>query len=595
MNRLIAGIVLFFISSSALGQSVLNPDEVRIRKHFVLSFDTTIKKYQWELKGQRDQDTGLYLRVRTGSGVNYWQVGHKPESWVVRSSTGLTLTRKKMADIDSLIIDGTPVSSVAWGSVIGTLSNQTDLQSALNAKQGTISLTTNGSSGAATLIGNTLNIPQYGGGGGTWGSITGNLADQIDLNSALNGKQGADADLTQISSIASVNDDIIQKKAGVWTNRSPSQVKTDLALTKTDVGLANVDNTSDLNKPVSTATQTALNLKANLASPTFTGTVSGITKSMVGLANVDNTSDLSKPVSTATQAALNGKANTTHGHAIADVTNLQTELDKAIVLGNATGTGSDLFRWVNDSTYKLRRVRFGSGFDTATSTGDEIIVSSTGGVAWGGITGTLSNQTDLQTALNGKQATLVSATNIKTVNGNSLLGSGDINLSSSVAWGNVTGTLSAQTDLQTALNGKANTSHTHAQADVTNLVSDLANKQPLLSSNSSNLNFNAVTVENASAAVNAQTGTTYTLVAGDNGKIITLNNAAAITLTVPSTLPTGFNCTIIQLGAGQVTVTASGVTIQNRQSHTKLAGQYAMATLVEYSANVLAFQGDTTN
>ncbi len=39
------------------------------------------------------------------------------------------------------------------------------------------------------------------------------------------------------------------------------------------VGLGNVDNTSDANKPVSTATQTALNLKANLASPTFTGTV----------------------------------------------------------------------------------------------------------------------------------------------------------------------------------------------------------------------------------------------------------------------------------------------------------------------------------
>lgn len=42
-------------------------------------------------------------------------------------------------------------------------------------------------------------------------------------------------------------------------------------VTKTQVGLGNVDNTSDANKPVSTATQTALNLKANLASPTFTG------------------------------------------------------------------------------------------------------------------------------------------------------------------------------------------------------------------------------------------------------------------------------------------------------------------------------------
>jgi hypothetical protein len=45
-----------------------------------------------------------------------------------------------------------------------------------------------------------------------------------------------------------------------------------LALVKADVGLGNVDNTSDANKPVSTAQQTALDLKANLASPTFTGT-----------------------------------------------------------------------------------------------------------------------------------------------------------------------------------------------------------------------------------------------------------------------------------------------------------------------------------
>lgn len=54
-----------------------------------------------------------------------------------------------------------------------------------------------------------------------------------------------------------------------------SLVKADSALqsvTKTDVGLGNVDNTSDANKPVSTAQQTALNLKANIASPTFTGT-----------------------------------------------------------------------------------------------------------------------------------------------------------------------------------------------------------------------------------------------------------------------------------------------------------------------------------
>lgn len=49
---------------------------------------------------------------------------------------------------------------------------------------------------------------------------------------------------------------------------------------------------------------------ATLASPTFTGTVNGITKSMVGLALVDNTADIDKPVSTATQTALNLKSNT---------------------------------------------------------------------------------------------------------------------------------------------------------------------------------------------------------------------------------------------------------------------------------------------
>ena len=69
------------------------------------------------------------------------------------------------------------------------------------------------------------------------------------------------------------------------------------------VGLGNVDNTSDANKPVSTAQQTALDLKAPINNPTFTGTVGGVTKSMVGLGNVDNTSDANKPVSTSQQNA----------------------------------------------------------------------------------------------------------------------------------------------------------------------------------------------------------------------------------------------------------------------------------------------------
>jgi hypothetical protein len=88
---------------------------------------------------------------------------------------------------------------------------------------------------------------------------------------------------------------------------------------KASVGLGSVDNTSDAAKPVSTAQQTALNLKANLASPAFTGTPTGITKAHVGLGSVDNTADTAKPVSTAQQTALNLKANTTHTHVAADI------------------------------------------------------------------------------------------------------------------------------------------------------------------------------------------------------------------------------------------------------------------------------------
>ena len=86
------------------------------------------------------------------------------------------------------------------------------------------------------------------------------------------------------------------------------------------LGLDQVQNTSDLTKPISNATQTALNGKlsasilssyAPLNSPAFTGTVTGIAKSSVGLPNVDNTSDVNKPVSTLQAAAINAKQTTT--------------------------------------------------------------------------------------------------------------------------------------------------------------------------------------------------------------------------------------------------------------------------------------------
>lgn len=83
-------------------------------------------------------------------------------------------------------------------------------------------------------------------------------------------------------------------------------------ITKTDVGLGNVDNTSDANKPISGPIQTALDSKVN-NSVTINGLALtsniNLNKTHVGLSNVDNTSDLNKSISTATQTALNLKEN----------------------------------------------------------------------------------------------------------------------------------------------------------------------------------------------------------------------------------------------------------------------------------------------
>lgn len=204
--------------------------------------------------------------------------------------------------------------------------------------------------------------------------------------------------------------------------------------------------------------QNALNLKAPINSPTFTGTVSGITKTMVGLGAVDNTSDLDKPISTATQTALNNKqpldadltsiaalsgtfgllkktANNSYtidtntyltgitssdvttalGYTPENVANKGVNNGYASLGGDGKVPSSQLPSYVDD-------VIEVSSFGTLPATGETgkiyitldtnkiyrwsgsvyVEVSSSAAV-WGGITGTLSNQTDLQSALDAKQ------------------------------------------------------------------------------------------------------------------------------------------------------------------------------------------------
>jgi hypothetical protein len=96
-------------------------------------------------------------------------------------------------------------------------------------------------------------------------------------------------------------------------------------------------------------------------------------------------------------------------------------------------------------------------------------------------------------------------------------------------------------------------------------------------------------------AINAQTGTTYTPVLADNGKMVTLSNASAITLTVPTeasvAYATGAQINIEQIGAGQVTVVGdTGVTVNG--TGTKLRTQYSAATLVKLGSDSWTLIGD---
>ena len=112
---------------------------------------------------------------------------------------------------------------------------------------------------------------------------------------------------------------------------------------KSEVGLGNVDNTSDVNKPVSAAQSTAIGLKADTTALTaHTTDISNphsVTQTQVGLSNVNNTSDASKPVSTATQTALNLKASTTSLNThINDAANPHTVTQAQVGLGNVNNT-----------------------------------------------------------------------------------------------------------------------------------------------------------------------------------------------------------------------------------------------------------------
>lgn len=123
------------------------------------------------------------------------------------------------------------------------------------------------------------------------------------------------------------------------------------------------------------------------------------------------------------------------------------------------------------------------------------------------------------------------------------------------------------------------------------------NGQVLTADSTQALGIKWATPADVNIVFNAQTGTTYTLVASDLNKLVTLSNASAITLTVPNgVFTTGQQINVQQIGAGQVTIQGDGTTVLTSTGATatapKLRAQYSAATIICTSSNNFTVIGD---
>lgn len=121
--------------------------------------------------------------------------------------------------------------------------------------------------------------------------------------------------------------------------------------------------------------------------------------------------------------------------------------------------------------------------------------------------------------------------------------------------------------------------------------------QVLAKASGTDLDFTWTEQDDTTISFNAQTGTTYTLVAADLAKLVTLSNAGAITLTVPpSVFATGNIINIQQIGVGQVTLAqGAGVTITSTgasASAPKLRLRYSAASIICTGSNTFTVVGD---
>lgn len=407
------------------------------------------------------------------------------------------------------------------------------------------------------------------------------------------------------------------------------------------------------------ATSTAASTYAPIANPTFTGTVSGVTKSHVGLGNVDNTSDANKPISTATQSALDAKLNLSGGtltgaltlsgaptsdlHAATklyvdnvtaginfhEAVHATTTVNLATIYNNGTGgVGATLtadtnraFTTIDGESVTLgQRVLIKNQTDSKQNGIYTLTTVGSGSTPW-----VLTRATDADNSPVGEMKTgdftfvqngttfggigfINNSTANPIVIGTSNITYTEFNAAKTVVAGNglqetTPGTLAIDTavtaDLSTAqtLTNKTLTTPTLTLSSTTSTATgriafDATNDKIIVGDGTSAIEFAPSTT-----LINAQSAS-YTLVAADKDKMVEMGVGSANNLTVPlnASVPyaIGTKITVVQTGTGQTTIAPTvGVTI-NGTPGLKLRAQWSAVTLVKRAENTWVAFGDLT-
>lgn len=198
----------------------------------------------------------------------------------------------------------------------------------------------------------------------------------VNLTDAVS-KKHAHANSVALDAVSGTNtgDQDLSGLVPKTTTVNSKALSGNISLDKTDIGLGNVDNTSDAGKPVSTAQQTALDAKAPLASPQFT------TKIGIGVAAANNGLDLLGIIRAAnvTTDATNKISYLTNRH----YTNAQADL--LLFMGKAYQTTNTVSFGGGSATYNsATNIDFYAAADTVTTTGTKILaIDSTGATVTG--------------------------------------------------------------------------------------------------------------------------------------------------------------------------------------------------------------------